>query len=153
MLGLDILDLTNTLTESGLVDFTLEELIGTTQYFIVGQNPNVQSSLKKHVARWKEYIRFRMTHVSQTDRFQTEMALYREVIHWEEAVFRQEINQVVDQLEGVSVFYNDAKRLLSDEYNIHNPMFPQYFCELWYQCIEAEVSQALSTELEAEKKD
>jgi len=153
MLGLDIANLTTMLMDSGILDSSIEELVSTTQYLIVGQDPNIQSSLKNHVARWQEYIRFRLTKVSQMDRFKNELELYQHVVYLSEDDFFQHIEASVNQLENLSVFYTEAKRLLDDKHNIHNPMFPHYFCERWYLSLENEIRQAQLSELEEHKKE
>ncbi len=152
MLGLDIAELTMMLADSGIVDLSIEELIGNSQYFIIGQDPNIQTPLKKHVERWKEYVHFRLTKVSQTDRYQKEMELYQKVVHWSEDDFRQRIEQVVEHLEGLSTFYNEARSLLDDKYNIHNPMFPHYFCDQWFHSLGNDIKRAQALELEEHKQ-
>ncbi|MCE0496039.1 ATPase RavA stimulator ViaA [Vibrio salinus] len=152
MLGLDIADMTTSFIDSGLTDLTIEELIDSAQYFLIGQDPRIQTPLKKHVARWKEYVRFRLTKVSEADRFKKEMALYQKVVYWAESDFFVNIESIVDHLEGLSGFYNEARRLLDDENNIHNPMFPHYFCDQWYQSLESDIRQAQERELEEHKR-
>lgn len=152
MLGLDITELTMMLADNGLIELGIEELISTSAYLFIGQDPNVQTSLKDHIEKWKEYVRFKMTHVSQTDFFQKEAALYQKVIRWSEDDFRQRIDNVVKHLEGVSGFYHEARVLLDDPYNVHNPMFPHYFCKQWFHSLEREIKVAQASELEEHKQ-
>ncbi|RQW64792.1 ATPase RavA stimulator ViaA [Vibrio viridaestus] len=152
MLGLDIVNLTNILTDTGILDASVQELIETTQYLFVGQDPNLQSPLKNHVARWQEYVRFRLTKVSQTDRFQTEMEMYQKVVHWNETEFFTSIEETMKKMEGISSFYSEARRLLSDANNLRNPMFPHYFCDQWYKRLAEEIQLAQVRELEEHKQ-
>ncbi|MFT1722978.1 ATPase RavA stimulator ViaA, partial [Vibrio cholerae] len=77
-------------------------------------------------------VRRRMTKVCETERFQRVLALYQEVIHWDEETFFTQVPDVVKILEWDSAFYLEARRLLEKEMLHHNPMFPHFFCDQWY---------------------
>ncbi|PMH37093.1 protein viaA [Vibrio sp. 10N.286.49.B3] len=152
MLGPDSLNLAMMVADSGMVETAVNDLLARSQVMVAVENPGVKSSVKNHLAKWHNSVKHRMTRVTETERFQQELALYQEVIHWNEVTFFAEISQVVKKLEWHSTFYLQAKRLLEKNKGIDNPMFPHYFCEQWYVSLTDAIKQAQLSELEANKE-
>jgi uncharacterized protein with von Willebrand factor type A (vWA) domain len=112
MLGADGLNLALMIADSGLIDSAVNDLMARSQVVALTEKRGVRSAVKGHLLKWRGSVKKRMTRVCETERFQKELALYQEVIHWDEATFFERINDVVKQLEWHSAFYMQARRLL-----------------------------------------
>ncbi|MGL5429911.1 MAG: ATPase RavA stimulator ViaA [Vibrio sp.] len=152
MLGVDAFNLVLSIAESGLIDTAVNDLIGRSQVMMMADNRGVAASVKNHLLKWQTNVRRRMTKVCETERFQTELALYQKVIHWDEATFFAQTPDLLKQLEGDSSFYLQARRLLEKEPLHHNPMFPHFFCDQWYKYLSEAIRQAQLLELKESKE-
>ncbi|MCJ2377072.1 ATPase RavA stimulator ViaA [Vibrio sp. ZSDZ34] len=152
MLGADGLNLALMIADSGIVDSAVNDLMARSQMMAITENRSVKSSVKNHLAKWRGSVKKRMTKVCETERFQQELNLYQEVIHWDEERFFKDISDVVKKLEWHSAFYLQARRLLEKNKALNNPMFPHYFCDLWYKSLADAIKQAEISELEANKE-
>lgn len=153
MLGADGVNLALMIADSGMIDSAINELIHRPQLMMVAENnPNMKRSIKGHLLKWRGSVKKRMTKVCETERFQKELALYQEVVYWDEATFFNKINDIVKQLEWHSSFYVEARQLLEREQSLSNPMFPHYFCEQWYKSLSDAIKQAQLTELKEDKE-
>ncbi len=152
MLGADGLNLALMVADSGIIDTAVNDLMARTQVMVVAENQGVKGSVKNHLLKWRGSVKKRITRVCETERFQQELALYQEVIHWDEERFFAEIPDVIKQLEWHSAFYLSARRMLEKNKGLNNPMFPHYFCDQWYQSLADAIKQAQVTELEANKE-
>ncbi|WP_282176352.1 ATPase RavA stimulator ViaA [Vibrio nereis] len=152
MLGADGLNLALMVADSGIIDSAVNDLMARSQVMAMAENRGVKSSVKSHLLKWRGSVKKRITKVCETERFQQELALYQEVIHWDEERFFDEIPSIIKQLEWHSAFYLQARRLLEKNKGFHNPMFPHYFCDQWYQSLSDAIKQAQLTELEANKE-
>ena len=74
-------------------------------------NKGVKTSLKNHLLKWRGRVKHKMTRVCETERFQKELGLYQQVVHWSEDEFFDKINDVVKQLEWHSSFYLPARSI------------------------------------------
>ncbi|RTZ17563.1 ATPase RavA stimulator ViaA [Vibrio aquaticus] len=152
MLGADGLNLVLMIADSGMIDSAVNDLMARSQMMAVTENRGVKSSVKNHLLKWRGSVKKRITKVCETERFQHELALYQEVIHWNEAEFFDKISDIIKQLEWHSAFYMQARRLMEQNKGLENPMFPHYFCDQWYQSLSDAIRQAQLTELEANKE-
>ncbi|KJY84632.1 protein viaA [Vibrio galatheae] len=152
MLGVDGLNLALAIADSGIIDTAVNDLIARSQVMAMAENRGVKSSVKNHLLKWRGSVKKRITKVCETERFQQELALYQEVIHWDEERFFKEIPDVIKKLEWHSAFYLQARRLIEKNKGLNNPMFPHYFCDQWYQSLADAIRQAQVTELEANKE-
>jgi len=152
MLGADGLNLALMIADSGIIDTAVNDLMGRSQVMMMTENRGVRASVKNHLLKWRGSVKKRITKVCETERFQQELGLYQEVIHWDEEEFFDKINDVVKQLEWHSAFYLPARRLLEKNKGVHNPMFPHYFCDQWYKTLSEAIQQAQLSELEANKE-
>lgn len=152
MLGADGLNLALAIADSGIIDSAVNDLIARSQVMVMAENRGVKSSVKNHLLKWRGSVKKRITKVCETERFQQELALYQEVIHWDETQFFEEIPQVITKLEWHSAFYLKARRLMEKNKGINNPMFPHYFCDQWYQSLSDALRQAQLNELEVSKE-
>ncbi|WCP68902.1 ATPase RavA stimulator ViaA [Vibrio tubiashii] len=152
MLGADGLNLALAIAESGIIDTAVNDLMARSQVMAMAENRGVKTSVKNHLLKWRGSVKKRITKVCETERFQQELALYQEVIHWDEARFFKEIPEVLKKLEWHSAFYLQARRLLEKNKGLSNPMFPHYFCDQWYQSLSDAIRQAQVSELEANKE-
>ena len=152
MLGADGLNLALMVADSGIIDTAMNDLLARSQVMMAAENKGVKTSVKNHLVKWRGKVKKRVTKVCETDRFQQEIALYQEVIHWNEEQFFEEIDSVIKKLEWHSAFYLQARRLLEHNKGVYNAMFPHYFCDQWYQALSEAIKQAQVTELEASKE-
>ncbi|MGX9416595.1 ATPase RavA stimulator ViaA [Vibrio sp. WJH972] len=152
MLGVDGINLAMMVAESGIIDSAVNELMSKPQLMLIAENQNVNRSVRQQLLKWQGQVKMKMTKVSETDRFKQELALYQEVIHWNEATFHAQIDNVLKPLEWHSAFYLEARCLLDNEKSRLNPMFPHYFCEQWYQSLLKAVQEAQLSELESNKE-
>ncbi|KGY14047.1 protein viaA [Vibrio tubiashii] len=152
MLGADGLNLALAIADSGIIDTAVNDLLARSQVMVMADNRGVKSSVKNHLLKWRGSVKKRITKVCETERFQQELALYQEVIHWDETRFFADIPEVIKKLEWHSAFYLQARRLLEKNKGLNNPMFPHYFCDQWYQSLSDAIRQAQVTELEANKE-
>jgi len=152
MLGADGLNLALAVADSGIIDSAVNDLLARSQVMAMAENRGVKSSVKNHLLKWRGSVKKRITKVCETERFQQELALYQEVIHWDEARFFNDISDVIKKLEWHSAFYLQARRLIEKNKGLNNPMFPHYFCDQWYQSLSDAIRQAQLTELEANKE-
>ncbi|MBA5760761.1 ATPase RavA stimulator ViaA [Vibrio sp. 404] len=152
MLGADGLNLALMIADSGIIDSAVNDLMARTQVMAMAENRGIKSSVKNHLVKWRGSVKKRITKVCETERFQQELALYQEVIHWNEDEFFQKAPEVVKKLEWHSAFYMEARRLLEKNKGLTNPMFPHYFCDQWYNSLSDAIRQAQLTELKANKE-
>ncbi|WP_070966176.1 ATPase RavA stimulator ViaA [Vibrio sonorensis] len=152
MLGVDGLHLAVTLADSGMVEAAVNDIMARSQVLAMPDNNGIKSSVKNHLVKWRGSVKRRITKVCETERFQQELALYQEVIYWDEETFFQQLPEVIKKLEWHSAFYLQARRLVEKNKGINNPMFPHYFCDQWYQSLNDAIKQAQLTELEASKE-
>ncbi len=104
MLGADAFNLVVAIAESGLIDTAVNDLVARSQVMMMAENRGVGTSVKNHLIKWRTSVRRRMTKVCETERFQRELALYQEVIHWDEETFFTQVPDVVKKLEWDSAF-------------------------------------------------
>ncbi|MDN3628470.1 ATPase RavA stimulator ViaA [Vibrio lentus] len=152
MLGADGLNLALMVADSGIIDTAMNDLIARSQVMMAAENKGVKTSVKNHLVKWRGKVKKRVTKVCETDRFQEEIALYQEVIYWDEPQFFDEIDSVIKKLEWHSAFYLQARRLMENNKGVYNAMFPHYFCDQWYQSLSDAIKQAQVTELETSKE-
>lgn len=152
MLGIDGLNLAMMVAESGIIDSAVSELMSKPQLMLMAENHNVNRSIRQQLQKWQGQVKMKMTKVSETQCFKQELALYQEVIHWNEATFFQRIDEAIKPLEWHSSFYLEARCLLGNEKSRLNPMFPHYFCDQWYQSLLKAVQEAQLNELESSKE-
>ncbi|RSD29897.1 ATPase RavA stimulator ViaA [Vibrio pectenicida] len=152
MLGADGLNLALMIADSGIIDTAVNDLLARSQVMTLTENRGVRTKVKNHLLKWRGNVKKRITNVCETERFQQEIALYQEVIYWDEKRFFKKIPDVIKQLEWHSAFYLKARRLIEKNKGIYNPMFPHYFCEQWYQSLSDAIRQAQVSELEVSKE-
>ncbi|WP_394145585.1 ATPase RavA stimulator ViaA [Vibrio atypicus] len=152
MLGADGLNLALMIADSGMIDSAVNDLMARSQMMVVTENRGVKTSVKNHLLKWRGSVKKRITRVCETERFQQELALYQEVIYWDEQTFFEQVPEVIKKLEWHSAFYLQARRLMEKNKGLNNPMFPHYFCDQWYQSLSEAIRQAQLTELEANKE-
>ncbi len=152
MLGVDGLNLAMMVADSGIIDSAIDELLSHPQLMLVAENAGVNQSVQHQLLKWQGHVKTKMTRVCETEHYQQELALYQEVIHWDEREFFRRINEVVKSLEWHSSFYVEARRLLSNPRSFQNPMFPHYFCDQWYKSLLNAVKEAQLAELESNKE-
>ncbi|CAM2930183.1 ATPase RavA stimulator ViaA [Vibrio ordalii] len=152
MLGADGLNLALMIADSGIIDTAVNDLLARSQVMMMAENHGVANSVKNHLTKWSGSVKKRITKVCETERFQQELTLYQEVIHWNEETFFTRINEIIKQLEWHSAFYLQARRLIEKNKGLHNPMFPHFFCDQWYQSLCHAIKQAQINELESNKE-
>ncbi|NOH73374.1 ATPase RavA stimulator ViaA [Vibrio pectenicida] len=152
MLGVDGLNLALMIADSGIIDTAVNDLLARSQVMTLTENRGVRTKVKNHLLKWRGNVKKRITNVCETERFQQEIALYQEVIYWDEKRFFKKIPDVIKQLEWHSAFYLKARRLIEKNKGVYNPMFPHYFCEQWYQSLSDAIRQAQVSELEVSKE-
>ena len=152
MLGADGLNLALMIADSGIIDSAVNDLMARSQVMALTENRGMKTKVKNHLLKWRGSVKKRITKVCETERFQQELALYQEVIHWDEATFFEQIPDIIKKLEWHSAFYLQARRLMEKNKGLNNPMFPHYFCDQWYQSLSEAIRQAQVTELEASKE-
>ena len=152
MLGADGLNLALMIADSGIIDTAVNDLLARSQVMTLTENRGVRTKVKNHLLKWRGNVKKRITNVCETERFQQEIALYQEVIHWDEKRFFKNIPDVIKQLEWHSAFYLKARRLIEKNKGVCNPMFPHYFCEQWYKSLSDAIRQAQVSELEVSKE-
>ncbi|WP_114783579.1 ATPase RavA stimulator ViaA [Vibrio tetraodonis] len=152
MLGADGLNLALMIADSGIIDSAVNDLMARSQVMSLTENRGVRAKVKNHLLKWRGTVKKRITNVCETERFQQELALYQDVIHWNEQTFFDNIPEVIKKLEWHSAFYLKARRLIEKNKGLYNPMFPHYFCDQWYQSLSDAIRQAQVSELEASKE-
>ncbi|CAM3816194.1 ATPase RavA stimulator ViaA [Vibrio aquimaris] len=152
MLGADGLNLALMIADSGIIDSAVNDLMARSQVMSLTENRGVRAKVKNHLLKWRGTVKKRITNVCETERFQQELALYQDVIHWDEQTFFDNIPEVIKKLEWHSAFYLKARRLIEKNKGLYNPMFPHYFCDQWYLSLSDAIRQAQVSELEASKE-
>ena len=104
MLGADGLNLALMIADSGIIDTAVNDLLARSQVMMMAENRGVANSVKNHLTKWRGSVKKRITKVCETERFQQELTLYQEVIHWDEETFFTRINEIIKQLEWHSAF-------------------------------------------------
>ncbi|MDF5441770.1 ATPase RavA stimulator ViaA, partial [Vibrio parahaemolyticus] len=112
MLGADGLNLALMVADSGIIDSAVNDLMARSQVMMMAENRGVKSSVKGHLLKWRGSVKKRITKVCETERFQQELSLYQEVIHWDEEAFFENIEDVIKKLEWHSAFYMQARRMM-----------------------------------------
>ncbi|MEH0665014.1 ATPase RavA stimulator ViaA [Vibrio scophthalmi] len=152
MLGADGLNLALMIADSGIVESAMNDIVARSQVMIMAENRGMKSSVKNHLLKWRGSVKKRITKVCETERFQQELALYQEVIYWDEATFHAQLPEVIKKLEWHSAFYMQARRLVEKNKGVNNPMFAHYFCDQWYKSLVDAIKTAQLSELEASKE-
>lgn len=104
MLGADSVNLAMMIADSGVVDSAVNELMMNTQLMLVVENQGVDSSIKNHLMKWQNQVKTRMTKVCEAERFQQELALYQQVIHWDEVTFSSVFKTWFNSWNGIQHF-------------------------------------------------
>ncbi|KLV07874.1 MULTISPECIES: ATPase RavA stimulator ViaA [Photobacterium] len=147
------LNLAMMLTESGIIDNAVNELMMRPQLIMAAEsNPGIKAAMKSQIMKWRGQVHQRITKVSVEERFHQEIELYQTASKWDAEYFTEHVKDVVKKLEGHSAFYFKAKTLLEREYQKHNPMFQSYFCNQWYQHLTQALTEAQLAELEQHKE-
>ncbi|NMU82459.1 ATPase RavA stimulator ViaA, partial [Vibrio parahaemolyticus] len=81
--------------DSGIIDSAVNDLMARSQVMMMAENRGVKSSVKGHLLKWRGSVKKRITKVCETERFQQELSLYQEVIHWDEETFFENIEDVI----------------------------------------------------------
>ncbi len=152
MLGADSLNLALMVAESGMIDTAVMDLLGNSQVMIMAEDNGVKSSVTRQLQRWRSSVRQRLTRVSEAQEFQEELAIYQEVIHWEEEHFYLNIDSLLERLKQKSQFYVKARHLVEENETKLNPMFAQHFCSEWYKSLSESIHNAQISELEEDKE-
>lgn len=152
MLGIDGLNLALTLVESGMLESAVNEILAKSQVAMAVENTAVKQSIKAHVGKWSANTKERLTKISETERFQREIQLYQETIILDEVEFIQQCPLIIEQLQWHSSFYIEAKRIYEKNKHELNPLFPHYFCDLWYKSLSNAIKDAQLVELESDKE-
>ncbi|MBD1576641.1 ATPase RavA stimulator ViaA [Vibrio sp. S11_S32] len=154
MLGIDALDIATILADAEVIESALHDLMARSQLMpLIEENKNVATLVRNQLDKWKKKVSKTVINVAPSQNLQTELALYQQVIRWQETEFVERSDDLLLQLEPISSFYPKAQRLLSESNAKINPMLPHYFCHQWYQNILGEVKQAQQAALEQEKAD
>ncbi|MDO6707037.1 ATPase RavA stimulator ViaA [Photobacterium sp. 1_MG-2023] len=141
------------LTESGIIENAVNELMTRPQLMMAAESsPGIKSSMKHQVQKWRGYVQHRIAKVDVADRFNQELTLYQTVRQWSSDEFMENAEQVVRDLESTSGFYFKARKLLDHDQKKHNPMFHSYFCHQWYEHLERALKDAQKSELEHHKE-
>ncbi|AJR05865.1 ATPase RavA stimulator ViaA [Photobacterium gaetbulicola] len=147
------LNLAMMLSESGIIDNAVQELMLHKQLIIAAEsNPGIKSAMKKQIMKWRGQVQKRITNVSVEERFHQEIELYQQACNWQADQFIENVDDVVKQLEGHSAFYFKAKTLLERDHQKHNPMFQSYFCSQWHKYLTLALTEAQQIELEQHKE-
>ena len=104
MLGADGLNLALMIADSGIIDSAVNDLMARSQVMSLTENRGVRAKVKNHLLKWRGTVKKRITNVCETERFQQELALYQDVIHWDEQTFFDNIPEVIKKLEWHSAF-------------------------------------------------
>lgn len=152
MLGADGLNLIMMVAESGIIDSAVNDLIGRSQVLMIPENKALKASVNNQVTKWRNGVKRKITKACETERLQSELSLYQEVIHYDEETFFEKAPEIIKQLKWHSPFYTKAKKLLERNKGIYNPMFPHYFCEQWYKSLSKAIKQAEIAQLELDKE-
>ncbi|OEF27564.1 ATPase RavA stimulator ViaA [Vibrio rumoiensis] len=153
MLGIDALDIAVLLADAEMVEAAFHDLMGRSQLMpLVEQNKNIKTLVRNQLDKWKNKVTSKVKQVAQSEDLQTELALYQEVIHWNEEQFLFEIDELVVKLEPLSAFYPEAYRLVNEPNARINPMLPHFFCHQWYKSITESVKKVQQEALEKEKQ-
>lgn len=152
MLGIDALEAAVHMVDSGMMEAAINDLMGRSQLNpIVEQNKKVKSLVRTKLTRWRKKTSVKISLAANSTQMKEELALYQEVIHYDEAQFEQQLTLILQKLEPCSLFYQDAKKMVQDGQAQHNPVFPYYFCQRWYESIQARFQEAQQAQLEEEK--
>ncbi len=97
MLGADGFNLALMIADSGIIDSAVNDLMARSQVLMMAESNGIKSSVKNHLLKWQGSVKKRITKVCETERFQQELALYQEVIHWNEDQFFEHIEEVISE--------------------------------------------------------
>ncbi len=153
MLGVDGLDIAMLIADADMVEAAVHDLLGRSQLLSLSEsNKSIQGLVRSQVKKWQRQVKKHVTHASQTQELQQELALYQQVIHWSEQEFIQQVDSLLDQLAQDSDFFEQGFQLVNANYGRDNPMLPYYFCQQWYKSLVEAVKQAQAHELEKQKE-
>ena len=154
MLGIDALDIAVILADAEVIEAAFHDLMARSQLMpLMEENKNVASLVRNQLEKWKRKATKMVVNVTPSPDLQTELALYQQVIHWQENEFLNRSDDLLIQLKSISSFYPKAHRLVSESGAKLNPMLPHYFCHQWYQHILEAVKKVQQDALEEEKAD
>lgn len=153
MLGIDALEIATLLADAEMVEAALQDLMARSQLSpIVEQNRYIKSLVQSHLSKWKNKTSSKVKKAVESEDLQTELALYQQVIHWQEDQFLEQVDDLLAQLKPISNFYTEGYRLIHDSNAQFNPMLPHFFCHQWYKSITENVKKIQQEVLEQEKQ-
>lgn len=153
MLSAESLNLGLMLAESGVLENAVNELMAKPQLMVLTErSPAAKRAIKSHIRRWRHGVKRRLSSECMTEELKQEIDLYQQLVQMDEQAFSQNSSKLIKQLEGVSGFYLEARRLLEKNSLNPNPMFQSYLCNKWHQHLAETIREAQEKQLEVHKE-
>lgn len=154
MLGIDAFNLALSVLESGVLDSVMEELTSGYQAYALSDKPSVKSVVNQQLNRWQYRLKRSALQASETPQLQSELALYQEVVLWDEEKFASESAAVMAKLDALdSDFVGPAQHILADHQSSPNPMLGHFFCHQWLASLTSKMEAAQQASLEEQKHE
>ncbi|KXF83268.1 ATPase RavA stimulator ViaA [Enterovibrio coralii] len=140
------------LAETGMLEHAVTEVMAKPQLLVLTESsPSAQTAVRRHIRKWRHSVKRRLSNDCITDDLKQELKLYQEAVQMSQETFLDSAKGMIKQLEGKSVFYLEARRLLEKNIAQETPMFQAYFCNKWYEHLASSIKDAQKKELEAHK--
>nr|WP_269808864.1 ATPase RavA stimulator ViaA [Enterovibrio nigricans] len=114
-------------------------------------SPGAKSAVRRHIRKWRHSVKRRLSNDCITADLKQELTFYQEAVQMSQQTFSENAKGMIKQLEGKSVFYLEARRLLEKNIAQETPMFQAYFCNKWYEHLASSIKDAQQKQLEAHK--
>ncbi|MDP5253112.1 MULTISPECIES: VWA domain-containing protein [unclassified Vibrio] len=154
MLGIDAFNLALSVLESGVLESVMEELTSGYQAYALSDKPSVKGIVDQQLSRWQHRLKRSALQASEAPEIQSELALYQDVVTWDEAQFAREYSSVIAKLEALdSEFVGAAQRILAEHQRSPNPMLGHFFCHQWLASLTSHMEATQQASLEEQKQE
>ncbi|SKA50883.1 ATPase RavA stimulator ViaA [Enterovibrio nigricans] len=140
------------LAETGMLEHAVTEVMAKPQLLVLTESsPGAKSAVRRHIRKWRHSVKRRLSNDCITADLKQELTFYQEAVQMSQQTFSENAKGMIKQLEGKSVFYLEARRLLEKNIAQETPMFQAYFCNKWYEHLASSIKDAQQKQLEAHK--
>ncbi|UJF17534.1 ATPase RavA stimulator ViaA [Vibrio sp. SS-MA-C1-2] len=136
------------LTESGILDLVIEELLILPQLLLFTEkNKGAKKLLTKRVEDWREELTQELESIELSPEFKSEIDSFQAACELSEQQFSEQMADIVGGLEGKSGFYLAAREYLENSQDKPARMQYRQFMQMWRQYLIDNLTQAQHEEI------
>ncbi len=150
MLGADSINLALMVADSGLIDGAVQDILRQPELLVMSEKPGVRQNIKKHLTKWRETVRHKVTTRRRSDWLTEQLSLYQDSIYQDAQCFVGNVDTIISKIHPDSSFYAIAQSQRNKK-PVSAIAFAQSFCRQWYECLKKDVEHSQSEALETHK--